>query len=124
MINNTIPSFLKLWESEDVELEILNQYFILHPEVFEEYFKYHCPKTRERLSTAIKQYPVKLEDIHIIAETLPSIIQEITNEYHNKYNLVVNMQFHLFVGTFSSNAFVEREIIGDIFLQQKNYLQM
>lgn len=38
MINNTIPSFLKLWESEDVELEILNQYFILHPEVFEEYF--------------------------------------------------------------------------------------
>ncbi|MCP1164039.1 MULTISPECIES: aminopeptidase [Bacillus] len=115
MINNTIPSFLKLWGSDDVELEVLNQYFISHPEVFEEYFKYHCPKTKERLSSAIKQYSAKLEDIHIIAETLPSIIQEITNEYHNKYNFDVNMKFHLFVGGFGSNAFVEREIIGDIF---------
>ncbi|HDR7718487.1 aminopeptidase [Bacillus albus] len=115
MINNTIPSFFKLWGSDDVELEVLNQYFISHPEVFEEYFNYHCPKTRERLSNAIKQYPAKLEDIRIIAETLPSIIQEITNEYHNKYNLDVNMKFHLFVGAFGSNAFVEREIIGDIF---------
>jgi len=42
MINNTIPSFLKLWESTDVELAVLNQYFTSHPEIFEEYFKYHC----------------------------------------------------------------------------------
>ncbi|MEE6182440.1 aminopeptidase [Bacillus pretiosus] len=115
MINNTIPSFLKVWESDNVELEVLNQYFISHPEIFEEYFKYHCPHTRERLSTAIKQYPAKIEGIHIIAETLPIIIQEITNEYHNNYNFDVNMKFHLFVGAFGSNAFVEREIIGDIF---------
>ncbi|OOZ89439.1 M1 family metallopeptidase [Bacillus cereus] len=115
LINNTIPSFLKLWESDNVELEVFNQYFISHPEIFEEYFKYHCPKTRERLSTAIKQYPAKIEDIHIIAETLPIIIQEIKNEYHHKYNFDVNMKFHLFVGAFGSNAFVEREIIGDIF---------
>ncbi|WP_141543813.1 M1 family metallopeptidase, partial [Bacillus wiedmannii] len=44
-----------------------------------------------------------------------TIIQEITNEYHYKYNFDVNMNFHLFVGGFGSNAFVEREIIGDIF---------
>ncbi|MEE3947088.1 hypothetical protein [Bacillus wiedmannii] len=44
MINNTIPSFLKLWESNDVELAALNQYFTSHPEIFEEYFKYHCPR--------------------------------------------------------------------------------
>ncbi|SCC36284.1 Uncharacterized protein BC05F1_03017 [Bacillus wiedmannii] len=115
MINNTIPSFLKVWESDNVELEVLNQYFISHPEIFEEYFKYHCPHTRERLSTAIKQYPAKIEGIHMIAETLPIIIQEITNEYHNNYNFDLNMKFHLFVGAFGSNAFVEREIIGDIF---------
>lgn len=34
------------------------------------------------------------------------------------------MKFHLFVGGFGSNAFVEREIIGDMFLPQKNYLQI
>ncbi|PEX32797.1 aminopeptidase [Bacillus cereus] len=115
MINNTIPSFLKLWESNEGELAVLNQYFTSHPEIFEEYFKYHCPKTNERLSNAIKQYPAKIEDIRIIAETLPTIVQEITNEYRNKYNFDVNMKFHIFVGGFGSNAFVEREIIGDLF---------
>lgn len=115
MINNTIPSFLKLWESDDVELEVLNQYFTSHPEIFDEYFKDHCPKTRERLSNAIKQYPEKIEDIRIIAEALPTIIQEIMNAYQYKYNFDVNMKFHLFIGGFGSNAFVEKEIIGDIF---------
>ncbi|MGN4670977.1 aminopeptidase [Bacillus cereus] len=115
MINNTIPSFLKLWESTDIELAVLNQYFTSHPEIFEEYFKYHCPNTNERLSNAIKQYPAKIEDIRIITKTLPIIIQEITNEYCNKYHFDVNMKFHIFVGGFGSNAFVEREIIGDIF---------
>ncbi|MGG3538576.1 aminopeptidase [Bacillus tropicus] len=115
MINNTIPSFLKLWESTDIELAVLNQYFTSHPEIFEEYFKYHCPNTNERLSNAIKQYPAKIEDIRIITKTLPIIIQEITNEYRNKYHFDVNMKFHIFVGGFGYNAFVEREIIGDIF---------
>ncbi|WP_410981132.1 DUF5700 domain-containing putative Zn-dependent protease [Bacillus pacificus] len=115
MINNTIPSFLKLWESTDVELAVLNQYFTSHPEIFEEYFKYHCAKTKERLSNAINLYPAKIEDIRIIAETLPTIIQEITNKYRNKYIFDVNMKFHIFVGAFGSNAFVEREIMGDIF---------
>ncbi|WP_242299829.1 aminopeptidase [Bacillus cereus group sp. BfR-BA-01448] len=115
MINNTIPSFLKLWESTDIELAVLNQYFTSHPEIFEEYFKYHCPNTNERLSNAIKQYPAKIEDIRIITKTLPIIIQEITNEYRNKYHFDINMKFHIFVGGFGSNAFVEREIIGDIF---------
>lgn len=116
--------FLKLWESNEVELVALNQYFTSHPEIFEEYFKYHCPNTKERLSNAINLYPAKIEDIRIIAESLPIIIQEVTNAYHNKFNFDVKMKFHLFVGGFGSNAFVEREIIGDMFLPQKNYLQI
>ena len=106
------------------KLAALNQYFTSHPEIFEEYFKYHCPNTNERLSNAIKQYPAKIEDIRIITKTLPIIIQEVTNAYHNKFNFDVKMKFHLFVGGFGSNAFVEREIIGDMFLPQKNYLQI
>lgn len=71
MINNTIPSFLKLWESNEVELVVFNQYFTSHPEIFEEYFKYHCPNTKERLSNAINLYPAKIEDIRIIANHYP-----------------------------------------------------
>lgn len=40
MINNTIPSFLKLLESNDIGLHDLNEYYDMHPEAFEEYFKF------------------------------------------------------------------------------------
>jgi hypothetical protein len=53
MINNTIPSFLKLLESDDIGLHDLDKYYDMYPEAFEEYFNYHCPKTEERLSSAI-----------------------------------------------------------------------
>ncbi|MBJ7957261.1 aminopeptidase [Bacillus cereus group sp. N28] len=116
MINNTIPSFLKLLESDDIGLHDLDKYYDMYPEAFEEYFNYHCPKTEERLSSAIKKYPEKLKDIRIISETLPSIIQEISEEYHIQFGFNIDLTFHLFVGGFGSNAFVERDIIGDIFL--------
>nr|EJQ79099.1 hypothetical protein IGC_02628 [Bacillus cereus HuA4-10] len=74
MINNTIPSFLKLLESNDIGLHDLNKYYDMHPEAFEEYFKFHCPKTEERLSSAIEKYPAKLEDIRIISDTTDSTI--------------------------------------------------
>ncbi|EOP53572.1 aminopeptidase [Bacillus cereus] len=116
MINNTIPRFLKVLESDDIGLHDLNNYYDMYPEAFEEYFNYHCPKTDERLSSAIKKYPEKLEDIRIISETLPSIIQEMSEEYRIQFGFNIDLTFHLFVGGFGSNAFVERDIIGDIFL--------
>ncbi|OQR56812.1 hypothetical protein CDB3_10145 [Bacillus sp. CDB3] len=115
MINNTIPSFLKLLERNDIGLHDLNKYYDMHPEAFEEYFKFHCSKTEERLSSAIKKYPAKLEDILMISETLPSIIQEVSEGYRAQFGLEVNVTFHLFVGAFGSNAFVERQIIGDFY---------
>ncbi|PGM52733.1 aminopeptidase [Bacillus cereus] len=115
MINNTIPSFFQLFDNNHIGLDDLNNYYDKHPEAFEEYFKFHCPKTEERLSNAIDKYPVKLEDILIISETLPSIIQEVIERYRAQFGFEVNVTFHLFVGGFGSNAFVEREIIGDIF---------
>lgn len=115
MINNTIPSFFQLFDNNHIGLDDLNNYYDKHPEAFEEYFKFHCPKMEERLSNAIDKYPVKLEDILIISETLPSIIQEVIERYRAQFGFEVNVTFHLFVGGFGSNAFVESEIIGDIF---------
>ncbi len=79
MINNTIPSFLKLLESDDIGLHDLNKYHAMYREVFEEYFNYHCPKKEERLSSAIKKYPEKLEDIRIISDTTDLVI---ISEHH------------------------------------------
>ncbi|WP_226606962.1 DUF5700 domain-containing putative Zn-dependent protease [Bacillus cereus] len=115
MINNTIPNFLKLLESNDIGLHDLNKYYDMHPEVFEEYFKFHCPKTRECLCSAIEKYSEKLEDIRIISETLSSVIQEVCEDYCIQFGFNISLTIHMFVGGFGSNAFVEREIIGDIF---------
>ncbi|MGZ7149075.1 aminopeptidase [Bacillus sp. BC08] len=115
MINNIIPSFLKLLESGDIGLHNLNKYYERHTEVFKEYFTFHCPKTEERLCSAIEKYPEKIEDIHIVSENLPRIIQEINVNYYIQFGFDVELTFYIFVGAFGSNAFVEREIIGDIF---------
>ncbi|ENB9401136.1 DUF5700 domain-containing putative Zn-dependent protease [Bacillus cereus] len=115
MINNIIPSFSRLWESSNIGLHNLNKYYDRHPEVFKEYFTFHCPKTKERLYSAIEKYPEKLGDIHSVSENLPRIIQEINKDYYIQFGFDLEVTFHLFVGAFGSNAFVEREIIGDMF---------
>ena len=74
---------------------------------------------KESLSNAINLYPAKIEDIRIIAESLPIIIQEVTNAYHNKLTFDVKMKFHLFVGGFGSNAFVERRLLETYFCGRK-----
>ncbi|KZD27498.1 hypothetical protein B4083_5476 [Bacillus cereus] len=101
MINNTIPIFLNISERDDIGLHDLNKYYDMYPEAFEEYFK---------------KYPEKLKDIRIISGILPSIIQEISEEYRIQFGFNIDLTFHLFVGGFGSNAFVERDIMGDIFL--------
>ncbi len=68
---------MKILGINDIGLHDLNKYYDRHPEIFKEYFKFHCPKTEERLCSATEKYPVKLEGIHIISETLPRIIQEL-----------------------------------------------
>ncbi|PEB50304.1 aminopeptidase [Bacillus pseudomycoides] len=115
IINNTIPSFLSLCRNSEVSIDDLQKYYDTYPEAFKEYFMYHCPKTTERLSEAIQKYPDKLKDILVISETLPGIIQDVMNDYIARFDLELDLQFHLFVGGFGSNAFVEREIIGQIF---------
>jgi hypothetical protein len=64
----------------------------------------------------LKSILQKLEDIRIISEILPSIIQEVSKDYRIQFGINIDVTFHIFVGGFGSNAFVEREIIEDIFL--------
>jgi hypothetical protein len=116
MIRNTIPDFLELYQSkETISISDLEHYYSLYPEVFTEYFNFHCPKTEERLSSAIEKYPSKIKHIKTISKMLPLIITDVLSEYDQRFETDATINFHLLVGGFGSNAFVERKIIGDVF---------
>lgn len=108
-IQNSIPDFLALYESKkEFELLDLESYINRHPDMYDQYFPIHCPKTEERLQAAIKKYPVKIKDMRIISNKLPTIIEEVETEYSNAYSLDLNLGYKLIVGTYGSNAFVTR----------------
>ncbi|KAA0955704.1 aminopeptidase [Sporosarcina sp. ANT_H38] len=108
-IQNSIPDFLALYESKkEFELLDLESYINRYPDVYDQYFPIHCPKTGERLQAAIKKYPVKIKDIRKISTKLPIIIEEIETKYSNAYSLDLNLEYKLIVGTYGSNAFVTR----------------
>jgi hypothetical protein len=116
-IKNTVPDFIDLFRNELTELKVadLAKYYGLHPEIFEEYFTYHCPKTEERLSNAILKYPNVIENIQMISRILPGIIEEVCDRYREIFGFKEDLKFNLLVGGFGSNAFVERKIVGEVY---------
>ncbi len=115
-IQNIIPSFLALYESKkDLGIPDLDKYINENRDVFDHYFPTHCPKTDERLLVAIEKFPAKIEDIRVISEQLPRIIKELDELYTKTFNNDLDIHYKMLVGTYGSNAFVTREIKGDIY---------
>ncbi|MFJ7934255.1 aminopeptidase [Sporosarcina sp. NPDC096371] len=115
-IHSITSDFLKMYESKkELNLPDLEAYIDAHSEVFNHYFPTHCPKTAERLHAAIEKYPVQIGDIRSISKRLPGIIAEIDELYTKTFDTDLDIQYTVLVGTYGSNAFVTREIKGDIF---------
>lgn len=115
-IVNTIPHFLNTHEkNQTFSITNLEEYYTKFPSIFKQYFPQHCPKTEERLSQAIANYPRDIESIESLSKILPSIIKTMYQLFVNEYNCNPNLNFYLLVGGYGSNAFVERKIIGDIY---------
>jgi hypothetical protein len=116
-ILDTTKDFFRLVEYTKGNLTLvdLEEYYKQHPEIFREYFEYHCPKTEERLSAAIEKYPAQLEEMVKIAKLLPQIITETVKKFEEHFQLELDLRFNILVGGFGSNAFVERMIIGQIY---------
>ena len=115
-IHNIIPDFLAMYESKkDLRMSDLETYIDKNTEVFDHYFPIHCPTTAERLQAAIEKYPMKIRDIHIMSERLPKIIKEIDELYTKTFQNDLDIRYIVLVGTYGSNAFVTREIKGDIY---------
>lgn len=115
-IRNIIPDFLALYESKkNFNILDLESYIDEHLEVFDQYFPNHCPKTAKRLQIAINNFPAKIADIHIISKRLPRIIKEIDELYTAVFTNDLDIHYTVLVGTYGSNAFVTREIKGEIY---------
>ncbi len=102
-------------ERNDLTMYDLNHYYTQFTEVFEEYFQYHCPRTDERLLSAIERYPSKMEEMKLVAEQLSGIINDTISKFNRHFGLELDLTFNLLVGGFGSNAFVQRKIIGEVY---------
>lgn len=115
-IHNIIPNFLAMYESKgNIGIFDLKTYIEENSEVFDHYFPIHCPKTAERFQVALDNYPAKIEDIYSISKQLPGIIKEIDELYTKTFHNDLDIHYKALVGTYGSNAFVTREIKGDIY---------
>lgn len=79
---DTTSTFFELVEStRRLNIDYLEKYYQAYPEVFQEYFANHCPRTEERLNAAIERYPSRIEEMRKTAERLPQIIKQIVQKY-------------------------------------------
>lgn len=116
IIDNRIPSFLSMYDTKkQLTLADLEEYFNENEQIFKDYFPIHCPKTDERLQLAIDKYDSKIQDIRTISNTLPAIVEEVEDGFQQTYQLDMELNHVLMVGTFGSNAFVTRDNKRKIF---------
>jgi hypothetical protein len=110
-IIDTIPFFMDNYQPS---LRILRNYYNKYPEIFKEYFAYHCKDNDERHNNSISRYPEYLSSIKLVHKNIVPIIKEIINEYFRIYQVSFPIEVNLIVGGFGSNAYTYRQIIPNI----------
>lgn len=110
------PAFFNLSNHSEWSREFLEEhYYQLYPEIFSLYFSNHCPRTDERINSAIERYTDDMEQMKEVAAKLPGIIKKIMRDFKNYFGVELDLQFNIFVGAYGSNAFVEQKVIGQIY---------
>lgn len=110
-IFDTIPFFINNYQPS---LTFLRSYYNEYPEIFKEYFAYHCKDTEERHNNSISKYPQTISTIKHVYENIVPIIEEVTDEYSRIYHITYPLEVNLIVGGFGSNAYTHRQIIPNI----------
>ena len=110
-IIDTVPYFMNNYEPST---QFLRSYYSEYPDVFKEYFTYHCKDTEERHSESIKKYPEYFLTIIQVHENILPIIEEVAEEYFKLYQITFPIDVNLIVGGFGSNAYTYRQIIPNI----------
>jgi hypothetical protein len=110
-IIDTIPYFKQNYHSS---IEFLRNYYGEYPEIFKEYFAYHCKDIEERHLASLEKYPGVLSDIDLVYKNIVPIIRETAEHYKNNYQVSFPVDINLIVGGFGSNAYTYRQIIPNI----------
>ncbi|MGE7623032.1 hypothetical protein ACQKMD_08260 [Viridibacillus sp. NPDC096237] len=92
----------------------LKSYYDKYPEIFQEYFLYHCKNTEERHLLSISKYEHHFEHIRLVRKRIVSIIERIELSYKEKYDVEYPIDVNLLIGGYGSNAYTYREIIPNI----------
>lgn len=111
IINDTVQFFMINYESS---VSFLKNYYQKYPDIFYEYFAYHCRDTEERHLQSILKYPNYFKTIEEVHHKIIPIIQEITEKYNKVYRISFPIEVNLIVGGFGSNAYTHRQIIPNI----------
>lgn len=101
-------------ENYDGTLEFLKSYHERYPDIFKEYFAYHCKNTEERHQQSLLKYDGAIEDIEAARWRLPSLIEETATEYERLYGITFPIDVNLLVGGFGSNAYTYRAFIPNV----------
>lgn len=110
-IVDTVPHFL---ENYQPSIQFLRSYYSQFPDIFKEYFLYHCKDTDERHQQSIQKYPQAFDSIHLVHQNIIPLIKEVENDYASLYGVSFPVDVNLIVGGFGSNAYTYRQIIPNV----------
>lgn len=108
---NTVPYFFDNYEPSQ---HFLRTYYNEYPDIFKEYFAYHCKDTEERHNQSLQKYLSSFQDIKQVHETILPIIEEVKEVYFKLYQVSFPIEVNLIVGGFGSNAYTYRQFIPNI----------
>lgn len=110
-IIDTVPFFM---ENYQPSVAFLKSYYQEYPEIFKEYFAYHCKDTDERHQQSLAKYPEYFSLVEQVHQNIVPVMEEITAEYFKRYGISFPIDVNLIVGGFGSNAYTYRQIIPNI----------
>ena len=110
-IIDTVPYFFRNYEPT---ISFLRTYYNEYPDVFKEYFSYHCKDTEERHNQSLKKYQEYFQTIKQVHKSIVPIIEEINEEFFKLYQISFPIDVNLIVGGFGSNAYTYRQVIPNI----------
>jgi hypothetical protein len=80
-IIDTIPYFQKNYHSS---MDFLRMYYSEYPDIFKEYFAYHCKDTDDRHKASLEKYPFVLSEISLVHKNILPIIHGMSDKYWKK----------------------------------------
>lgn len=101
-------------ENYKPNIEFLKTYYRQYPDIFDEYFAYHCQNTDDRLGQSIQRYPDSFDQIKQVHQNIKPIIAEVGYRYEGLYGVSFPIDINLIVGGYGSNAYTHRQYVPNI----------